>query len=296
VKQSEDIKIWIDYWKSLKGSGNEKSDLDQAEFWNKRWDRWKDRKAMAKGKIAGKRRKRVEEILNVLQDEGCLVNGARILDIGSGTGAFAIPLARAGAQVTSLDVSSAALERLRAGAEKEGLSIETIECSWWTADIDKLGLRNKYDLVMATSTPAVKDADCFDRMMGCSKNLCYYSFFIQNGRHNRKDYQDISQRVLKREASGQAGGKGSLFINGFMYLYLAGYRPLIKLRHNEWDMVMDWSEAADDTIGFLESSNPFTSTNKDEIREYYKSLAVDGKFKTRNDGYSGTMVWKVNSY
>ena len=65
-----------------------------------------------------------------------------------------------------------------------------------------------------------------------------------------------------------------------MYLYLAGYRPLIKLRHNEWDMVMDWSEAADDTIGFLESSNPFTSTNKDEIREYYKSLAVDGKFKT----------------
>jgi SAM-dependent methyltransferase len=293
MKQDEDVKIWIDYWNSLKGSSNEKSDLEQAESWNKRWGRPID--GMGNGRFAGEKQKRVEEMFKMLHEEGFEVNGARVLDIGSGTGAVAIPFAKAGARVTALDVSSTALERLRADAEKEGLSIETVERSWWTADIDKLGIRSKFDLVIATSTPAVKDADGFDRMMSCSNDLCYYSFFIQNGRNAQRDYEVIFRKILKKEPPGRPIGRGALFINGFMYLYLAGYRPLIRVKHNQRDVVMDWSEAADDTIRFLEFSEPFTPATKDAIREYYRSSAVDGKCHAHHDGYSGAMVWKVNS-
>lgn len=293
MKQDESVKIWVDYWNSLKTSINDKSDKDQAELWNKRWSRPMD--GMAKGGFAGEKEKRVKEMLKMLHETGFQVNGSRILDIGSGTGAIAIPFARAGATVTALDVSSAGLERLRSDAEKEGLSVETIERSWWTADIDELGLRNKFDLVFAVSTPALRDPDCLDRMMSCSNDLCYYGFFIQNGRHVREDYREVFEKILKKEPPGQAAGKRSLFINGFMYLYLAGYRPLIKVRHNQRDMMVDWNEAADETIRFLELSEACTPANRDAIREYYRSSAVDGKYHTRHDGYSGAMLWKVNS-
>ena len=38
---------------------------------------------------------------------------ARVLDVGAGTGALSLPLARLGYQVTALDISPGMLERLR---------------------------------------------------------------------------------------------------------------------------------------------------------------------------------------
>jgi len=292
MTENKDVENWLDYWKSLKDFVNDRSDLEQAESWNKRWSR--PTNGILKGNSPEKKQKRVEEIFKMLGEAGFQVNGARILDIGSGTGAFAIPFAKAGAKVTSLDISSTALERLRADAEKEGLSIETIELSWWTADIDKLDFRNKFDLVFVTSTPAVKDPDCFNRMMSCSNNFCYYGFHIRNGRPSHGGYQEVLRKILKKEPPGLTAGKGSLFMNGFVYLYLMGYRPLIRINHNQRSMAMDWEEAADDTIKSLESTETCTEATKKEIREYYKTSAVDGKYHTKYDGYSGMMVWKVN--
>lgn len=46
----------------------------------------------------------------------------RVLDCGGGTGAFAVPLARAGAEVTVLDISADALATLRRRADEAGVS------------------------------------------------------------------------------------------------------------------------------------------------------------------------------
>lgn len=51
--------------------------------------------------------------------------GMRFLDVASGSGALSIPAARLGANVLSVDISSVMLERLKARAKKEGLSVET---------------------------------------------------------------------------------------------------------------------------------------------------------------------------
>lgn len=49
--------------------------------------------------------------------------GARVLDVACGTGNTSIPLARAGAQVTGVDIASNLLEQARARATAEGLDI-----------------------------------------------------------------------------------------------------------------------------------------------------------------------------
>lgn len=51
--------------------------------------------------------------------------GMRFLDVAAGSGALSIPAARLGAQVLSVDISPAMVERLQARARREGLNLES---------------------------------------------------------------------------------------------------------------------------------------------------------------------------
>ncbi len=75
----------------------------------------------------------------------------RALDVGCGEGADAIWLARAGWQVTGLDISEVALERAAAGARAAGVTVE-----WVRADIaTSPPSPGAYDLV-SVQYPALK--------------------------------------------------------------------------------------------------------------------------------------------
>lgn len=52
--------------------------------------------------------------------------GAKLLDVGAGTGFLSVAAARLGYDVTALDISAGMLARLEATAAEEGLSIETV--------------------------------------------------------------------------------------------------------------------------------------------------------------------------
>ncbi|WP_292368059.1 class I SAM-dependent methyltransferase [Methanoregula sp. UBA64] len=293
LQQRKNVRNWIECWDSTKEFFSGVSDSEQAESWNRRWDPSEGNMGWHPSPM--RNNKRMEEIFALIQEAGCTVEGARILDVGCGPGATSIPFAKAGADVTALDISSIALSRLNEHATKEGVSIKTIETSWWTADIRKLGLKKKFDLVFVTSTPAVRDAGCLDRMIGCSKKFCYYSFSLGNGGPMQTDHTGILQKVLKKDPSRRGNGRGSSpFINGFMYLYLLGYRPLVKINHHMRTKAVDWEEAANRTIRFLDHAGNFTSADKKKILRYYEAAAVDGKYSTRSEGYSGMMVWQVD--
>jgi SAM-dependent methyltransferase len=292
-KGSEDknIKNWVDFWKSSKGAFDNKSDSEQAEFWDTRWSITDT--GISKKLKPGKKKKSMDEILEMLEEAGFKIKGSRILDIGSGPGAASIPFAEAGAKVTALDISAAALERLKAYTDKKGLDVKTITASWWTTDIDRLNLRNQFDLVFVTNSPAVKDVDGFDRMLACSKGFGFYSFFIQNHGYGPMIGSDVVQKVLKGAIPKNTSKKGSLFTNAFLYLYLKGYRPVVHIHDNKRNISMPWEEAADHTISSLEHFEPCTATVKRRIREYYKSSAVDGIYKENRSVYSGMMAWKM---
>jgi 2-polyprenyl-3-methyl-5-hydroxy-6-metoxy-1,4-benzoquinol methylase len=103
-----------------------------AEKWNRRsgnFGKKRDPETM---------KRRTGMVLDFLKEAGFKAEGAKVLDIGCGNGALALPLARMGAKVTAFDISSGMLKRINEDSEKEGLQIETVEASWWSADIDKL--------------------------------------------------------------------------------------------------------------------------------------------------------------
>ena len=283
--QNENVKCWIDCWKSSIPESDVISDENQAVRWNKKADNF------AKDVDEERKQRKTTEFFELLEAAGFSPNGATVLDIGCGPGSISIPLAQSGAEVTSLDISTGMLLRLKETAEHERLRITPVECSWWTADIDNLGFRNNFDLVIASMTPAIRDVETFDRMMACSKKYCYYSNYIKADPD--KIPRDIYVRIL-----GEAPGNdrfSSGFMYPFMYLYMLGIQPIVRIYHKSVKRDQDWSEAAERTIDFLQLTHALSHEIRETIREYYKNNSINGRYNSDYEMYSGKMVWSVDN-
>ena len=92
------------------------------------------------------RQERLHGVGERLVDRLRIEPGEAVLDVACGTGNVALPAARAGAQVTGLDLSPAMLERARANAEAEGL-----EVAWREGDAEQLPFDDeRFDVVVSS--------------------------------------------------------------------------------------------------------------------------------------------------
>ncbi len=98
--------------------------------------------------------------------------GDRVLDIGSGPGTLALPLARAGALVTAVDPAEGMLAELRAAAEEEGLTAVTTVRGLWEGIDPTRDLQPPYDRVVASYTTG-KETPGFNRGRNCPHQAPY---------------------------------------------------------------------------------------------------------------------------
>ena len=118
-------------------------------------DLWGDREQARRyaARLASDHARRVAKTLRDLS----VAPGDRVLDIGSGPGTLALPLARAGASVTAVEPAEGMLAELRAAAEREGLTtITTLRGLWEEVDPVR-DLAPLYDRVVASFSLTMPD-------------------------------------------------------------------------------------------------------------------------------------------
>jgi SAM-dependent methyltransferase len=131
---------------------------------------------------AGKRR--TEKVIQWLEQLGVSFEGATVLDIGSGPGAFAVPFALRSAQVTAVEPSSSMIELLQQHAHSHGVTIDVIEPLWEDINVDHEGWNPAFDLVFASMCPAISSWQYLEKALQCARKYCFLSTFAGKREHN----------------------------------------------------------------------------------------------------------------
>jgi len=277
----ENTAYLAEYWRSL--SYKKRDGPHSALFWDKRAEGYFQNISSERSE------KRTAEFFSQIEGTGLKLDDAQVLDIGSGPGTLAIPLARMGAKVTAVDISTEMMKHLEKRAAEEGLSLDqTILSPWSDIDLDALGFKNRFDLVIASMTPGINGPETFDKMMAASRNVCYYSNFVS--RKWDSAYYELYQMLFGEKFV--EGGYG--FHIPFMYLYAMGYRPTITLSKNTWTSDETVESMVDIVSGFFSSTKDIDGEMKERMMKYFEERAKGGKYHSASDVVTGMMVWEKN--
>ncbi|NLD56825.1 MAG: class I SAM-dependent methyltransferase [Methanomicrobiales archaeon] len=280
IPPTENSRNWTEFWQQAVGQKTKGGPM-QAGFWDSRAGQF------AK-KPAGREEDRLFGVLDLIGQTGLVTEGASVLDIGAGTGALAIPLAKRGARVTAVDFSAEMLRHLTNRAAEEKAVIEqTVHLSWDEIDLDDLGFRKNFDLVIASMTPAVQTPQTFGLMLEAAKGVCYYSGWID--RRWDPAYHELYRMLFNEEFRQTSHG----FPYPFMYLYLNGYRPIVRIRQDVWKGDETVEEMVDTVAGFFSATKEIDASMKERMWDYFTARATEGKYSSQTTATTGTMVWDM---
>ncbi|MCD4821255.1 MAG: class I SAM-dependent methyltransferase [Methanococcoides sp.] len=160
---------WNDVWKEQMRLYNEvEGTLEKVDIWESKENArryWE----MSQNKGAD----RIEQTLSELDLRADL----RVLDIGSGPGALAIPISKLVREVVAVEPSDGMISVLQENIEK--LDISNINCihkGWEDIDIDELG--GKFDIIIASYSLNVPDIrQTFEKIQDVSSGSVYVYWF-----------------------------------------------------------------------------------------------------------------------
>ncbi|MDR3205184.1 MAG: class I SAM-dependent methyltransferase [Deltaproteobacteria bacterium] len=112
------------------------------------------------------------EILDELSRAGYKWKDKTILDVGSGTGMYAVKLAKEAKAVTALDPAERMLTACREDSRKLGLKNINFILSQWSDFQPK----KKYDLVLCSLCPGIQNDQDREKLLEAGQSLVYIGF------------------------------------------------------------------------------------------------------------------------
>ena len=278
--------VWKNLW--LNESKNDPEKTNGANHY-KKWDnraQMFDKRAATPEAVSRK-----ERILSMLRKAGALQAGSRILDIGAGSGNWAITMVEMGASVVALEPSDGMVKILREKIAAKGFGPDQIgirQQTWQDVDLEKEGLAGQFDLVFASMSPGVYDPATLEKVMKASRNFCYLSTFSGGG--PRSFYNDLWRDITGQQLESTSWD----FIYPFTYVYALGYRPQIDF--NVWPLNRKETidEAVENIIFFIQGMAEITPEIRHKLKTHITSQSVDGIFHQEQTVCQGVMLWQVD--
>ncbi len=198
-------------------------------------------KSFGKGhKIGGMNH--AKEVTEVLLEKG-LLKEQEILDVGGGTGRYAIPFAVYAKEVTMADISSQMLEAAKRNAQQAGRdNLSYVKLNWDHADLRELGWEKRFDLVFASMSEAYRSKEGLEKMCVASRGWCQINQMTE-----MKD--SVSEKLfadLELARNSDVHNNREITQAIFNLLWLMGYDPEITYLKDSSQQTLSLDEAVSD--------------------------------------------------
>ncbi|SMP40249.1 class I SAM-dependent methyltransferase [Anoxynatronum buryatiense] len=252
-------------------------------FWNSRAHHF-DQKA-------AERSAEREALVSRLEAGGLINSESQVLDIGCGPGTYAVPLAERTWWVTALDVSSQMLAFCKERAAMAGVkNLTLLEMDWRETNLETHQWEGAFDLVMASMSPGVHNAETLDKLMKASRKACYLSAFVRRN----DSLGDALHRHLQVD-SGPYDGFPAPYTNKIDYtdhvLQQQGYSFTRNHFDRRWEQSMSLEEAIDHYTKRLLMSHSLTKEQHKKIADFLQTQAVDNVVTEITDVTVGELFW-----
>jgi SAM-dependent methyltransferase len=278
--------FWIDRWNdSFQGDTKKVSaGYQTAAFWD----------AMARNydhDFDEREERKLDALASLFRNEGCVLEGARILDIGCGSGRHSCFFEALGAHVTALDFSTGMLDVLKQRIPRtSGGSLETVQDDWSAVDLDRFGWRGKFDLVVANMTPAIFDPVTFSKMMEASRGFCFYKAWVEQ---DRSQIQDDIWNLL---ADKPMDDRFNPFFFAFNLLFSRDCFPHIFFEEITREREIPLDQALNTLITFFSTVSEYDETKlRKTIIGYLQKISSNGMVREHFRGRTGSMIWNVRN-
>jgi SAM-dependent methyltransferase len=272
-----DIEFWKRAWRRADASLG-----DAANFDLDKWRRvWKNLSRADAGRL-DERVTRNRELIDFMVREGLVAEGSTTLDVGCGSGPFAIPLLERGVRVTALDPSEEMLETLRDAVESRGLP----HPDYRAIPFEAIEPDNRYDFALAAYTPAVKDFDGVLALERVARGFCGIVSLADNQIFQLRDY-------LYREVLGMgrvSTGGNALF--PFGALFASGRSPNVRFVEERIERARDLYETTATQQAYFAALGYNDDRTQTLIAERLADRAADGVILERFVKRSAFIYWR----
>jgi SAM-dependent methyltransferase len=227
------------------------------------------------------------KFLQLLQQENMLQPTYQTLDIGCGVGVYSIAIANQVHHATGIDLSPKMIERGKEKLQTEKIPNVTLTAmDWSNADLAQLGFEEKFDLVFAHTTPAICDAETFEKMNAASRRFCVIS-------NPSKMVEPVLEQVHKLVGvEGDRSNCGNDRIYMLDMLFHMGYLPKLVYEAQVWGMNQPLEEACSYYIGRTMMAKQLTPDEITKVKEYLASIAKEGRVIDQIDTTITTIYWE----
>ncbi len=266
-------RLWVDYQLDRR---------DAADFWNKRAASFNKR---IRRKSADEHRQRLMEHLAHKAD---LDRNSAVLDIGCGPGGQSLEMAPLVGRVEGFDIAPHMIELAKANAIEDNCPNAGFRVlDWQAADIDSMGWRKRFQLVLASRTPAINNRATLEKMIAASSHACCMITHVEM-RHSVRD----QLKTLLQWDEQKARITRSFFCV-FNMLFLMGFYPEVEYFDRAWESETTFEDAELMHLNYFSSMVPIADDLKAEMRKKLATLCCNGIIQEKVESKLAVMFWKI---
>lgn len=229
------------------------------------------------------------KVTDLLARKGYLPDNT-VLDIGGGTGRYALHFAKIAKYVTITDLSSGMLEQARMNIEREGLTnVSYQKLNWDEVEITGSKYEKSHDVAFASMCPAVRTKSGILKMIETANKGCVINQFIKTRDTLVEELKSASDMADQYDPHNDRETLQATF----NILWELGYNVQLAYhtcsRKNKYTV-----QEAIDRYGGRFASKKFSVEGKEMcFNKIIEFLSCGGKIEVESDTILATIFWDV---